>query len=307
MVVMLACLSGGNAIAFSIGDVVQANGNPWVRQTAGGTHIGEQATGRQGTVIGGPTVSQIGGTGIYYNWYNINWPSAPDGWVADVGLILAPFPAPTLTSISQKCDGATPGMEIQWSAVAGASNYEIYRNGVLIYTTVTAGTTFWNVGGLTAGLSYSFQVKAKSGSRRSGFSNSLSTTAPNCTVFGAPTLNSAVQKCNGTTPGIEIQWSAVSGASGYDIYRDGVFYTTTTGTVFWNYGGLTTGQSYSYQVKAKNGSTTSGFSNSRSTIAPICTVSGAPPLTSIIQKCDGTTPGIEIQWSAVAGANNYEI
>src|ERR1039457_5885659 len=76
----------------------------------------------------------------------------------------------------------------------------------------------------------------QAGTSRMNLSNSLSTTAPDCTVFGAPTLTSISQKCDGTTPGIEIQWSAVTGASNYEIWRNGVLiYTTTTaGTVFWN-------------------------------------------------------------------------
>jgi hypothetical protein len=166
--------------AFTNGDRVQANGLVYVRQTAGGTYIGSQASGTQGTVLAGPTYSQIGGVGAYYYWYNIDWPSAPDGWVADIGLISASLANPTLTSIVQKCDGTTPGIEIQWTAVSGASNYEIYRNGVLIYTTAGTGTVFWNAAGLTAGQNYSFQVKAKSGSTTSGFSSALAANAPNC-------------------------------------------------------------------------------------------------------------------------------
>jgi hypothetical protein len=209
--------------------------------------------------------------------------------VADVGLISAVFAAPTLSSISQKCDGTTPGIEIQWSAVANASNYQIYRNGVLIYTTTTAGTVFWNTVGLTAGLSYCFQAKAKNGSTTSGFSNSLSTTAPNCTGFGAPTLTSIIQKCNGTSPGIQIQWSAVTGASNYEIYLSGslIYTTPDAGTAFWGVG-LTTGQSYSFQVKAKNGSTTSAFSNSLSITAPNCTT-GAPTVQTLAATSVGTS------------------
>ena len=280
-----------HANAFSVGDLVQANGLVWVRQTAGGAYIGTQASSTQGTVTGGPTVSQIGGTGTYYTWYNINWPSSPDGWVADVGLVAAVFAAPTLNSIVQKCDGTNSGIEIQWSAVAGASNYEIYRNGALIYTTTTAGTVFWNVSSsLSAGLSYSYQVKAKNGNTRSGFSNSLSTTAPNCTTFGAPTLTSIIQKCDGTTSGIEIQWSAVTGASNYEVYRNGVLiYTSTTaGTVFWNVGGLTSGQSYSFQVKAKNGNIASSLSGSLSTTAPSCTA-GVPTVQTLAATSVGTS------------------
>ncbi|MBI2559745.1 MAG: hypothetical protein HYW14_01245, partial [Planctomycetes bacterium] len=50
------------------------------------------------------------------------------------------LPPPTLNTVTQKCDGTTPGIELQWSAVSGATYYEIWRNGILIYTTQTAGT-----------------------------------------------------------------------------------------------------------------------------------------------------------------------
>jgi hypothetical protein len=143
LLVGLACLQSEIVYAFNVGDTVQANGLVWVRQTAGGTYIGDQPSGTQGTVIGGPTVAKIGGAGTSYNWYNINWPSSPDGWVADVGLVSAGLAAPTLTSIIQLCDGTTPGIKIYWSTVAGATNYEVYRNGVLIFTTAGAGTEFW--------------------------------------------------------------------------------------------------------------------------------------------------------------------
>src|SRR5438309_6570248 len=47
------------ADAFQYGDTVQANGLVWVRDAAGGKHIGEQPSGTRGTVVGGPTYKQI--------------------------------------------------------------------------------------------------------------------------------------------------------------------------------------------------------------------------------------------------------
>ncbi|MDO8629981.1 MAG: hypothetical protein Q7R41_05760, partial [Phycisphaerales bacterium] len=45
--------------------------------------------------------------------------------------------------------------------------------------------TFWNVGGLTSGVSYSYQVAATNGTLTSALSNSLSVDAPNCQPLGA--------------------------------------------------------------------------------------------------------------------------
>jgi hypothetical protein len=100
MVVGFLCLTQLELFAFVYGDRVQANGLVYVRSSAGGTYIGQQSGGTQGTVIGGPTYSQIAGAGVFYYWYNIDWPSAPDGWVADVGLILAPASAPIVQSLA---------------------------------------------------------------------------------------------------------------------------------------------------------------------------------------------------------------
>ena len=101
--VLLACFQSWNAFAFNIGDKVQANGLVWVRQTAGGTHVGNQASGTQGTIVGGPVYAQAGGTGNTLTWYNIHWPSAPDGWVGDVGLkaVVVSAPAPVASATQQ--------------------------------------------------------------------------------------------------------------------------------------------------------------------------------------------------------------
>src|SRR3989338_8185068 len=65
---------------FSLNDRVQVSSDLLnvgllnVRSTPDGTLLGTQATGALGTVIGGPT--NAGG----FNWWNINYDSAPDGW-----------------------------------------------------------------------------------------------------------------------------------------------------------------------------------------------------------------------------------
>jgi len=254
---------------------------------------------------------------------------------------------PSLTFVSPECDGTTSGIRLQWMAVSGATSYQIYRNGALIYTTATSGTSFWNVTGLTAGQSYSYQVQAVSGSTLGSLSGSMSATAPSCNsgggggtpptppppppspTLGTPSLTSVSPECDGTTSGIRLQWTAVSGASNYQIYRNGtqIYTTATSGTSFWNVTGLTAGQSYSYQVRAVSGSTLGSLSGSMSAAAPSCNSGGgggAPPpppppppppsptlgtpsLTSVSPECDGTTSGIRLQWTAVSGAANYQI
>ncbi len=71
---------------------------------------------------------------------------------------------------------AGPGIQLNWGAASGATSYDIYRAGSLIQANVN-GTSFWNITGLIAGQSYTYQVKAKnlSGVRNS---NSVMVNAP---------------------------------------------------------------------------------------------------------------------------------
>ncbi|MBC7784783.1 MAG: N-acetylmuramoyl-L-alanine amidase, partial [Burkholderiales bacterium] len=106
--------------------------------------------------------------------------------------------APTLQSATPKADGNTPGIELTWSAVANASNYKIYRDGNLIFSTATSGTTFWNTSGLVSGQQYAYQVQAVSGSTVSGLSNSIAAVAPS--IESAPTNPNPGSQPN------DIQW-----------------------------------------------------------------------------------------------------
>lgn len=111
-------------------------------------------------------------------------------------VIFDPQAGPILQSATPQCDEITPGIFLSWTAVQSATNYEIYRDNALIFTTVTNGTTFWNVAGLSAGQSYSYRVRARFGPVAGGFSNTVNATAPTCTTVPdcAPGL---IADCNG--------------------------------------------------------------------------------------------------------------
>lgn len=66
---------------FSLDDRVEVNHFANIRQTAGGSILGQQEDEAQGTVIGGPAWASVGGT-AYWFWH-INFDQNPDGWVAE--------------------------------------------------------------------------------------------------------------------------------------------------------------------------------------------------------------------------------
>src|SRR4051812_35871553 len=73
--------------AFGIGAKIQTVGSFNVRQTPAGTVLGTQSLGSRGVVVGGPTVALLNGTA--FTWWNIDFASGTDGWVADTGLTTA--------------------------------------------------------------------------------------------------------------------------------------------------------------------------------------------------------------------------
>jgi len=60
-------------------------------------------------------------------------------------------------------------------------------------------------------------------------------------------------QCNGTTSQIILNWTTSTGATSYDIYRDGsLYYSGLTGTTFTNTGSnVVSGTTYQYYIKAK--------------------------------------------------------
>lgn len=102
-------ISGGGSAKFKIGDHVSiVNGPANVRQTPGGTLLGQQQDGSVGTIIGGPVAAAIAGSAdpTIYNWWNVDFGSGVDGHVGEGTLIAAAgTPTPTPTTIQLSVNG----------------------------------------------------------------------------------------------------------------------------------------------------------------------------------------------------------
>ncbi len=209
------------------------------------------------------------------------------------------FGAPVLKSASAGANGIT----VTWNAVPGATQYRIYRkigsgswNGLVDL----AGTSYLDTN-VTGGTSYTYTVKAWNGSVWSDF-NSKGVTATAKDSFGAPVLKSATADVSGVTG----TWNAVAGAKKYRLYRKtgsggwtGV--VDVTGTSYLD-ASVVSGKSYTYTVKAWNGSTWSGYDAKGITVTAAAVFS-APKL---IGASAGAS-GITVTWNAVAGATKYRV
>ncbi|CAN7426237.1 DNRLRE domain-containing protein [Paenibacillus sp. LjRoot153] len=92
----------------------------------------------------------------------------------------------------------------------------------------------------------------------------------------APTAPSGLGGTAASSSQINLSWSASTdnvGVTGYDVYRNGSFLKTVTGT-FTSDTGLTASTSYSYYVKAKDAA---GNVSSQSSTINVTTSAGTPP------------------------------
>ena len=195
---------------------------------------------------------------------------------------------------------------LNWSAVTGASSYNIrYRvTGTTTWTTGSSATTSLAVSGLSPQTTYEFQVQAVC-AVTGAFSASSNFTTLSAISCGTPTGFS-----NGdiTLTTAVINWTAVAGATYYNYrYRQLGSSAWTTGTIGFNtltLTGLSSGTQYEFQAQAVCTSTPGSFSNSH-----IFTTlqDGGCPVPTGLAASNVTPTTVTITWSAVFGANNYNL
>ena len=243
------------------------------------------------------TVRCLNSSGYVNSDYNTT--GVTGSWTASSGLA-------TPKLIGAAAEGS--GIRVTWNAVSGAAAYRVYRktgsNGYSKLVDVS-GTSYLD-NATTSGTTYTYTVRCLnssgtvvssydstgvSGSWKSGSTGSLT----------APVLKSAAYSGNS----VVFSWNAVSGASGYRVYRktgsgswvalgnvSGTSYTDTA---------VSSGTKYTYTVRCLNSSNAvvSGYDATGKSI----TFYGVPKLVS----ANSTGSGIQIKWNAVSGASRYLI
>ncbi len=170
--------------------------------------------------------------------------------VAAGGTVSAPVPATPANGAADV--STTPAL--MWNAAANATSYDVYfgtTSSPPLAATVI-GTTYLP-GTLTAGTRCYWRVVAKNASS-SATSSTYSFTVAAAQGSSGPTLISPANGATGLPLLIYMQWSAVSGASSYDIYvgtspspgRIGTVYGTAV-----NVRGFQPGTTYYWKVVAR--------------------------------------------------------
>ena len=120
-------------------------------------------------------------------------------------------------------------VSISWSSSSGATGYALYRNGTLLVNTASASATDSTV---SPGQTYAYTVRAYDvAGNYSGYSNSMSVTIPQALTPTAPTKLKADSSPTSVGPFVRrvtLEWVPGSNNVGFEIYRNGVFRTTST-------------------------------------------------------------------------------
>ncbi|EJL59147.1 DUF5977 domain-containing protein, partial [Flavobacterium sp. CF136] len=154
------------------------------------------------------------------------------------GTCIAVPPMPTGLTLTS---ATATSVNFSWSAVTGADNYKIYKNGIYV-STITATTG--SLSGLTASTTYNVQVLASNVAGDSVLCTAVSMS----TLVTAPT---GLTFTSATAAVVNFSWTAVAGATTYKIYKNGVYKSTVTATTG-SLSGLTASTAYNVQVLASN-------------------------------------------------------
>ena len=193
---------------------------------------------------------------------------------------------------------------LSWSAVTGSTGYQITRSdstSVLTTTSGNAATTFIDTTAII-GQIYSYSVVATA---TNPIFNSTAVIDDGYRAIEAPTAVSATDSL--WTSKIFVSWNAVTGAVGYQVFRDGA--TTPIATIS---GGLNTSFTdssttvqtvYTYAVKAQGPDVLSAASQSDTGVRAI-----AASIVQGVSATDGTyIDKVVVTWTAAPHAIGYNI
>ena len=197
---------------------------------------------------------------------------------------------------------------VKWEKVTGAAGYKVYRkiadakSWTLIATIKNGATTYYNDAcGKSSGTKYTYTVRAFDSKDLHSYFDTNGTSA---VCLAKPLFTVAQTFDENNNSGIEVKWSAINGATKFNVYRrisgttwehlmDGVTetaYLDTTAEI---------GITYDYAVRALNDNGDISYFYTRS-ITPV----ERPVVEAVVHSA---TEGTRVTWSALENADSYTV
>ncbi len=245
----------------------------------------------------------------YYYWVVATDALSTSGYSTGTSGLCAVMSAPTGVSASDNT--YTDRVEVTWAATTGATAYDVYRS--LTNDSSTSAkvnssnvtTTTYDDMTITAGTTYYYWVVAKNSLTSTGYSAGASGV---CATVSTPTGLSASKSTYDDH--IALSWTASTGATSYDVYRNTT--STTTGATQLNASPITTTTysdtavtattTYYYWVIAVN---TAGASTYSTSDYGVCALVSAP--TGVSATKNTYLDKVQITWAASTGATAYDV
>ncbi|MGF6953637.1 fibronectin type 3 domain-containing protein [Neobacillus sp. B4I6] len=170
--------------------------------------------------------------------------------------VVSAKPIPSVPTNFKAASASYSSIKTSWTAVSGASGYEVFRatSSTGTYSLVgktTTATSFTNTG-LSTNKLYYYKIKAY---RMVGTTKVYSGYTTVVSAKPIPSVPTNFKAARYSSTSIKTTWSAVTGASGYEVYRT----TSSTGTyslvknttsLYFTNTGLTTGRTYYYKARS---------------------------------------------------------
>ena len=170
--------------------------------------------------------------------------------------VVSAKPIPSVPTNFKAASSSYSSIKTSWTAVSGASGYEVFRatSSTGTYSLVgktTTATSFTNTG-LSTNKLYYYKIKAY---RMVGTTKVYSGYTTVVSAKPIPSVPTNFKAARYSSTSIKTTWSAVTGASGYEVYRA----TSSTGTyslvknttsLYFTNTGLTTGRTYYYKARS---------------------------------------------------------
>jgi fibronectin type 3 domain-containing protein len=194
---------------------------------------------------------------------------------------------------------STSEINVTWTAVSGAVNYDLYRSasGGAPWTKIAAtSATSYLDGSLNSGTQYWYKVAANC----AGFTGADSGAASAWTKPLPPQGISAVAKAGG---GIQVIWTA-NGADAYYVYRSvssGGTYTQVGNVTASSFTDASTAANTTYYYKVQ------AWRNVASDYSGVVSAKTAPVSPATVTATAQSQTGIQVSWTAVTGAATYDV
>ncbi|URZ17432.1 fibronectin type III domain-containing protein [Clostridium felsineum] len=180
-------------------------------------------------------------------------------------------------------------IKLNWAGVTGATGYDIEVDGKTIDN---GNSTSYEMTNLTVGSTHVFRIRAKTDNGCGDWSTII-----NRTALGAISTDNVSEVVTGTS--VKLSWTAVAGATGYDVEVDGKVIDNGSSTVYIATG-LDVGITHTYRIRPKTADTIGDFSDKivKTTLSVI-------DISTVASEVTGTS--VKLEWTAVDGATGYDV